>query len=45
MAAANAVLDVIENERLHRHVDEVSSYLIQELNRLKEKHEIVGDVR
>jgi 4-aminobutyrate aminotransferase-like enzyme len=45
MAAANAVLDVIENEKLHSHVTEVSTYLLNELNRLKQKHEIIGDIR
>ena len=45
MAAANAVLDVIENEKLHDHVSEVSEYLQSELRRLQQKHEIIGDVR
>lgn len=45
MAAANAVLDVIEKEKLYEHVTENSNYLLKELNKLKEKHQIIGDVR
>ena len=45
MAAANAVLDVIENEKLYEHVTEVSDYLLRSLKRLQDKHEIIGDVR
>ena len=45
MAAANAVLDVIENEKLYTHVAEVSTYLLTELEKLKLKHEIIGDIR
>ena len=45
MAAANAVLDVIENEKLYTHVADVSSYLLRGLESLKDKYEIVGDIR
>lgn len=45
MAAANAVLDVIENETLYQHVSEVSDHLLRGLERLKSKYEIIGDVR
>ena len=45
MACANAVLDVIENEKLHTHGSEVSNYLLSELERLKQKHDIIGDIR
>ena len=45
MAAANAVLDVIENEKLYKHVTEVSTYMLSGLDKLKDKHEIIGDVR
>jgi len=45
MAAANAVLDVIEKEKLYTHVSEVSAYLLGELEKLKHKHEIIGDIR
>lgn len=45
LAVANAVLDVIENEKLYEHVSHVSAHLLKELHRLKDKHEIIGDVR
>ena len=45
MEAANAVLDVIENEKLYLHVTEVSKYLVGELERLKSKYDIIGDIR
>ena len=45
MAAANAVLDVIEDEFLYKHVDIVSNYLLTELKNLQQTHEIIGDVR
>lgn len=45
IAIANAVFDVIENENLMEHATEVGSYLLQEFNKLKDKHEIIGDVR
>ena len=45
MAAANAVLDVIENEKLYEHVSEISNYLITGLKNLQKKHVIIGDVR
>lgn len=45
MAVANAVLDVIENEKLYKHVSDVSAHLLAQLNGLKSKHEIIGDVR
>ena len=45
MAAANAVLDVIEKEKLYTHVSEVSKFLLNELEKLKLKHEIIGDIR
>ena len=44
-AVANAVLDVIENEKLYQHVTDVSTHLLKELNRLKDKHSIIGDIR
>lgn len=44
-AVANAVLDVIENEKLMEHATKIGSYLMQEFKKLKEKHEIIGDVR
>ena len=45
VSAANAVLDVIENEKLYTHVTEVSTRLLGKFNELKEKHKIIGDVR
>jgi len=45
MAAANAVLDVLENEKMQDHVLSVSKHLLSELNRLKAKFPIIGDVR
>jgi 4-aminobutyrate aminotransferase-like enzyme len=44
-AAALAVLDVIENERLIDRVRHVSSYMTQGLRKLMDKHEQIGDVR
>lgn len=45
MACANAVLDVIENENLQKQVIEVSKFMLDELEKLKQKHEIIGDIR
>lgn len=45
MAAANAVLDVIENENLKDHVKTVGSYLLNGLKELQQRHEIIGDIR
>jgi 4-aminobutyrate aminotransferase-like enzyme len=45
MAAALAVLDVIEEQDLRRNAAEVGAYLREGLEGLKEKHPCVGDVR
>ena len=45
MAAAIGVLDVVENEKLYKHVSDVSTKLLKEFHRLKEKHAIIGDIR
>ena len=45
MAVANAVLDVIENEKLYKHVYDVSEHILKEFNRLKSKYEVIGDIR
>lgn len=45
IAAAQAVLQVIEEERLQAHSLEVGIRLRDELSRLGERHEAVGDVR
>jgi len=44
-AAASAVLDVLESERLQQNARDVGSYTIAGLERLASKHDIVGDVR
>jgi 4-aminobutyrate aminotransferase-like enzyme len=44
-AAALAVLDVIENEGLIGNVQHIGSYLRAELNKLKIKHNLIGDIR
>lgn len=44
-AAALAVLDVIEDEDLMGHARDVGSYMQRGLRRLRDKHELVGDVR
>jgi alanine-glyoxylate transaminase/(R)-3-amino-2-methylpropionate-pyruvate transaminase len=43
--AGLAVLNVIEKEKLQENASMVGSYLKGKLNQLKEKHEIIGDVR
>lgn len=45
MAAANAVLDVIEDEKLYTHVSAVSAFLLEELWKLHGKYEHIGDIR
>ena len=44
-AAALAVLDVIENEKLVDNAYKVGKYLKEKLEYLKSKHQIIGDVR
>ncbi|XP_010529913.1 PREDICTED: alanine--glyoxylate aminotransferase 2 homolog 2, mitochondrial [Tarenaya hassleriana] len=43
--AGHAVLRVIEKEKLQENAAEVGSYLKQKLIQLKDKHQIIGDVR
>lgn len=43
-AISNAVLDIIENENLLDHATKVGNYLVQEFNRLKGKHAIIGKI-
>ncbi|KAI7688206.1 hypothetical protein SSS_10662 [Sarcoptes scabiei] len=45
LAVGNAVLDVIESENLIQNATEIGQILLNELNRLKEKYQIIGDVR
>ena len=45
MAAALAVIRVIEEEDLKRNAAEVGAYLRQRLEELKEKYPVIGDVR
>jgi 4-aminobutyrate aminotransferase-like enzyme len=45
MAAALAVIQVIEEDDLKRNAAEVGGYLRQRLEELKEKHTCIGDVR
>ncbi|GFY81674.1 similar to PYRIMIDINE 4 [Actinidia rufa] len=44
-AAGLAVLNVIEKEKLQENAHAVGSYLKERLTALKDKHEIIGDVR
>ena len=44
-AAGMAVLDVIEQENLQEHALQLGDYFKKELNQLKEKFDIIGDVR
>lgn len=41
-AISNAVLDVIENEKLMEHAAMIGNYLKQEFNKLKENHMLIG---
>ena len=41
-AVANAVLDVIENEKLREHASEIGDFLLQKFKKLQEKHELIG---
>ena len=45
MAAALAVIQLIEEEDLKRNAAEVGGYLRQKLEELKEKYAVIGDVR
>lgn len=45
MTAALAVIRVIEDEGLRKNAQEVGSYLRQGLEGLKEKYQVIGDVR
>ncbi|MCY1719049.1 aminotransferase class III-fold pyridoxal phosphate-dependent enzyme [Prolixibacteraceae bacterium Z1-6] len=44
-AIGQAVLDVIDEEKLQRNAKEVGDYYMRELTRLQQKYECIGDVR
>ena len=44
-AIANTVLDIIEEEKLRENAVAVGTHLLDSLNKLKEKHSLIGDVR
>ena len=44
-AAASAVLETIETDGLAENAKRIGDYLIEGLNRLKQKHDVIGDVR
>lgn len=44
-AAALASLDIVVRERLAENAAQVGSYFLEQLTRLKDKHEVIGDVR
>jgi alanine-glyoxylate transaminase / (R)-3-amino-2-methylpropionate-pyruvate transaminase len=44
-AQGSAVLDVIEREKLQQNALKIGTRLLDGLHRLKEKHQIIGDVR
>ncbi len=44
-AVGQAVLDVIKDEKLQEHADNVGRYLLDQLKSLQHGHEIIGDVR
>jgi 4-aminobutyrate aminotransferase-like enzyme len=44
-AAANAVLNVLENENLVNKAKDTGTYVLEGLRRLAEKHMMIGDVR
>lgn len=41
-AIANAVLDVIENEKLMENASKIGNFLLQEFRQLQKKHELIG---
>lgn len=44
-AIANAVLDVIEEEKLQERAERVGNHLLTRCEKLKSKHRLIGDVR
>jgi len=39
------VLDIINDEKLPEHVEELNTYLLGEFKRIQKKSKIIGDVR
>jgi len=39
------VLNTIRRDNLHHNAEKVGTYLLEELGKLKEKYDIIGDVR
>ena len=44
-AVGSAVLDVIDEEKLQENALNVGTYMLRGLEKLRDKYEIVGDVR
>ncbi|TRY98640.1 hypothetical protein DNTS_005887 [Danionella cerebrum] len=44
-AIASSVLDTIKEDRLQENCDQVGTYLLTELAKLRDKYDIIGDVR
>ncbi len=44
-AVWSAVLDVIDSEKLQENCENVGTYLLSELAKLRDEFEIIGDVR
>jgi len=44
-AAALAVLDAIEKDRLRQNAVTVGNYLVEQLTQMQTRHELIGDVR
>lgn len=45
MAIATSVMEVIENENLQENAEIVGKYVVDELLKQKEKHDLIGDIR
>ncbi|UYV84385.1 PHYKPL [Cordylochernes scorpioides] len=45
LAVTNAVLDVIEKEKLQKHAKEIGEFMLHQLLSLKSRHILIGDVR
>ena len=45
MAIGNAVLDIIENERLQEHAESLGEYTKAKMEDLQTRHPLIGHVR